>query len=138
MTPPNTDMMAQEPAPGTGSESGREALIEALAAIEHQRWSDWQAYLHSKCAQGPVINRIGPNFGRHDLIIPAGYVAALERQVTTSYAELSEQEQQSDRDEVMRYWPLIVAFVAAWIEDDGAGGDAAVAQAARWIADATR
>jgi len=83
------------------------APMEKLAAIEHERWADWQKYLHSKC---------------HDmelgfLTIPAELVAQWERQIATPYAELSEKEKQSDRDQVARYWPLIEALTAerdAW------------------------
>ena len=27
----------------------KEELFEKLADIEHQRWADWQKYVHSKC-----------------------------------------------------------------------------------------
>lgn len=73
------------------------ALFEQLAAIEHQRWADWQAYFFSKCEQ------------REDgaLIVPAGYVNALLLQIATPYADLTEQEKESDREEVRRYWHLL-------------------------------
>lgn len=74
-------------------------LIEKLAEIEHTRWAEWQAYLHGKCTRNPDGS----------LTIPAGYVAALERQIATPYADLSEREKQGDRDEVERYRPLIEA-----------------------------
>jgi hypothetical protein len=98
--------MAQEPVPGT-----RDALIEALAAIEHQRWADWQAWVH-KC--GFRESHGDPDQPPY-LVLNGNRVEAWERQIVTSYADLSEQEQQSDREQVMRYWPLIVAFVAEWI-----------------------
>ena len=71
---------------------------EQLAAIEHERWAHWQRYLHSKCEQ------------REDgsLVIPAGYVANLERQIATPYADLSEREKDSDRDQVNRYLPWLL------------------------------
>lgn len=72
-------------------------LIEELAAIEHERWADWQGYFHSKCSR----NDDG------DLVIPAGYVAALERLLATPYAELTEDQKENDRREVRRYWHLI-------------------------------
>lgn len=72
-------------------------LIEKLAAIEHARWADWQAYLHGKCERTPDGG----------LTTPAGYVAALERQIATPYADLSDAEKASDREQVARYWPLI-------------------------------
>lgn len=83
-------------------------LIEALAAIEHERWADWQKYLHSKCSM-PLVGS--------GLLIPMGYVDALERQIATPYVDLSEEEKASDRREVERYWPLIVEFVAEWMSN---------------------
>lgn len=72
-------------------------LKEALAAIEHERWADWQRYLHSLCTRNPDGS----------LTIPAASVAHWERQIATPYADLSEREKQSDREQVDRYWPLI-------------------------------
>ena len=67
-----------------------EELKEKLASIEHQRWSDWQSYLHSTC-------RLGEG---GDLVIPQGLVWHWEKQIKTPYSELSEQEKDSDRKEV--------------------------------------
>ena len=75
----------------------KKELVEKLADIEHQRWSDWQKYLHSRCTKDEEGN----------LIIPAKYVASLEWQIATPYAKLSEQEKDSDREQVTRYWDLI-------------------------------
>ena len=72
-------------------------LMEQLAAIEHERWADWQRYLHSLCTK----NDDG------SLRIPATSVAHWERQIATPYADLSEREKESDRDQVRRYWKLI-------------------------------
>ena len=75
-------------------------LIEKLADIEHQRWSDWQKYLHSKCGKfsNGKVNWAYfsiENF-RH-----------WERQIKTDYKDLTEKEKDSDREQVMRYFPLI-------------------------------
>jgi len=75
-------------------------LFEKLAAIEHERWADWQRYMHSKCDKDELVST-----GR--LVIPANLVEQWERQIVTSYAELSEEEKESDRDQVRRYWYLI-------------------------------
>jgi hypothetical protein len=79
------------------------ALYEQLAAIEHQRWADWQHHVH---------NTAGIRRPDGSILLPAGTVARWERQISTDYAELSEQEKQSDRDQVDRYWHLIVRFIA--------------------------
>lgn len=71
-------------------------FFEKLAAIEHERWADWQKYLHSKCIREST-----------GLLIPATLVKQWERQIATPYAELSEKEKESDREQVLRYWPLI-------------------------------
>ncbi len=76
-------------------------LFEQLAAIEHERWADWQKYLHSKCSEPNVWWCAGA------LIIPAELVAQWERQIATPYADLSEHEKESDRKQVRRYWELI-------------------------------
>lgn len=67
--------------------------LEALAAIEHERWSHWQRYMHSK----GEIQEDG------SLLIPAELVRRWERQMTTPYAALSEAEKESDRDQVRKY-----------------------------------
>lgn len=72
-------------------------LYEKLAAIEHQRWSDWQRYVHGLCARQVDGS----------LVIPAEQVARWERQINTDYPDLTEDEKNSDREQVDRYWPLI-------------------------------
>jgi hypothetical protein len=85
----------------------RDDLIETLAAIEHQRWADWQKYLHSKL--------YNPGGGA-DKALPTEWWERWERQIVQPYAMLSEAEKCSDRDQVMRYWPVIVEFVAEWLQ----------------------
>jgi len=74
------------------------ALYEKLADIEHQRWSHWQSYMHSQCEKQEDGS----------LLIPAHLVENWERQIITPYADLSEKEKQSDRDQVNGYWHLII------------------------------
>ena len=76
---------------------GKRELYERLAAIEHERWADWQRYLHSKCERNPDGL----------LTIPASLVAHWERQIATPYEQLSEAEKDSDREQVDRYWHLL-------------------------------
>ncbi|WP_426014459.1 hypothetical protein [Caulobacter sp. DWR2-3-1b2] len=76
-----------------------DALIESLAAQEHLRWAHWQRYLHGKAER------------RTDgaLVLPAHLVELWEGQIERSYNELSETEKESDREQVRRYLPLIIA-----------------------------
>jgi hypothetical protein len=87
----------------------RDELIEALAAIEHERWSDWQEYVHESCGHDEYDR----------LILDPDRYNGWKRQIATPYADLSEREKQSDREQVMRYWPLLVEFFASWIEVRG-------------------
>ena len=77
-------------------------LKEKLAAIEHKRWADWQEYLHSKCSDNDDGGKI----------IPLELYLQWKRQIDTDYLFLSEKEKDSDREQVDRYWPLIVKLLA--------------------------
>lgn len=72
-------------------------LLEKLAAIEHERWSDWQRYVHSIC----FVDENG-NYS-----IPKKAFIAWKCLIDTPYKDLSEKQKQLDRDEVKRYWHLI-------------------------------
>ncbi|MFA5993344.1 MAG: hypothetical protein WC823_00120 [Parcubacteria group bacterium] len=73
------------------------SIFEKLADIEHQRWADWQKYLHSLCD-------VNPN---GSLTIPSFFVNKWKKQIETPYQRLSEKEKDSDREQVQRYWNLI-------------------------------
>lgn len=79
-------------------------MLEPLAAIEHERWSHWQRYMHGKCI---------PQGSEGALLIPAELVKRWERQFNTPYAALTDKEQESDREQVRLYLPLIAAKLAA-------------------------
>lgn len=81
--------------------SDQNKLIEELAAIEHERWAHWQRYLHSKCLK----NQDG------SLVIPAELVARWDKQMNTDYAHLTQNEKQSDREQVEKYLPLLLTAV---------------------------
>ena len=74
--------------------------FEELASIEHERWADWQKYCHSKMFKdGEYMCLSVPLFERW------------ERQIATPYSELSEEEKDSDREQVMRYWNVVTPNV---------------------------
>lgn len=68
--------------------------LERLAAIEHERWAHWQKYLHQQCKR----------LADGSLVIPAELVVRWTRQIETAYADLSEVEKESDREQVRRYF----------------------------------
>ncbi|MFG1892164.1 hypothetical protein ACGFIR_30395 [Micromonospora sp. NPDC049051] len=72
-------------------------VMEQLAAVEHERWSHWQRYLHSQCVPA----------GDGSLIIPAALVARWTEQMSTAYADLTEAEKESDREQVRKYLSVI-------------------------------
>lgn len=95
----------------TPTEQDKE-LREKLAAIEHERWADWQRYVHSVCYENKGIG--GEPTG--ELIIPSELARGWERQIGTPYQELTEKEKGSDREQVDRYWQLITAYTNKQIE----------------------
>jgi len=112
----------------------REELREKLAAIEHERWADWQKYMHSRCTpQEHDTNMphcfcnpkkiVQPNGNMaiihseySPLTIPFGLVERWERQIKTPYSELSDAEKKSDMEQVDRYWSLIESFLDQEVE----------------------
>ena len=71
-------------------------LIEALAALEHERWSGWERYrtkaLHEMHHSGEAN------------------IVRWIRQRKTAYADLSEQEKESDRAEVRKTLAIMERF----------------------------
>lgn len=108
-------------------------IIEKLADIEHKRWVDWQKYMHSKCftaehnENGLVcwcnpkieVMKNANNIVVHNdcLIIPEWAVKNWERQIKTDYKDLNEKEKESDRKQVMRYFPIVIELLKQQ-EDD--------------------
>ncbi|RYE42525.1 MAG: hypothetical protein EOP24_32330 [Hyphomicrobiales bacterium] len=85
-TPPSAHDVLQSP-----------ELMEQLAAVEHERWSHWQRYLHSKCEVGSDGSlRIPPNLAQRWTV-----------QMGTSYGDLPDDQKESDRDQVRKYLPVI-------------------------------
>ena len=73
------------------------SLIERLAAIEHERWSHWQRYLHEKGQRRPDGS----------LLLPGELVSRWERQMSMPYSELSTDEKSSDREQVQSKRPAL-------------------------------
>ena len=84
-------------------------LMEQLAAIEHDRWADWMRHMKMK-SPGWVIRMED--------------IDRWERQMRTPYAELSESEKESDREQVRRYLPLFEPRIQQLKSDATALADA--------------
>ncbi len=74
-------------------------LYEKLAAIEHERWAHWQKYMHSLSMEKDGEGEWA--------CIPSEMIRRWNKQIETPYADLSEKEKNSDRDQVDKYWPLV-------------------------------
>jgi hypothetical protein len=81
-------------------------LTEQLAAIEHERWSRWQRYVHNK----------GVRQLDGTLLLSPDLVARWEKQIETKYIDLSEAEKESDREQVRKYLPLIVSALTSRVD----------------------
>ena len=69
--------------------SSSSEIREQLADVQHDIWAHWMRYLFYKC----VKNDDG------SATIPAPLVERWQRQMNTPYAELSEREKDSDREQ---------------------------------------
>lgn len=94
-----------EPQTTAGQTQDEKEFIERGAAIEHDRWARWQKYMFSKSfiVADPDIMTIEQG----DLVIPKEFVDKWFRQIDTKYADLSEDEKESDRKETRAYIPII-------------------------------
>jgi hypothetical protein len=71
----------------------KNSLVEALADIQHEIWAHWTNYQFSVLEKNPDGS----------LTIPKHKVERWTRQANTKYAELSEQEKDSDRGIVEKF-----------------------------------
>ncbi len=83
-------------------------VVERLASIEHDRWAHWQRYIHAQSER------------RADgsLVIPPDLVARWERQIETAFVDLSEDEQESDRQQVREYLPVVIRALEDEVPSD--------------------
>lgn len=86
----------------------KEELKDELAYIQHEIWGSWQKYLHSKC----TINSDG------SLTIPSGLVERWERQINSTYNELSDKEQSSDMEQVDKFIDIIYKYCELGRKDE--------------------
>jgi Fe-S cluster biosynthesis and repair protein YggX len=73
-------------------------LREVFAAIAHDAWAGWMKYLFEKCHTADAAPLCGK-----EVVIPAELVERWTRQLNTPYADLPENEKESDRKEADKY-----------------------------------
>ena len=77
------------------TEDKKKELLEKLADIEHKRWADWQSWCHTVLREHCPSEKLEKVLERWD------------KQIATNYNDLSEEDKEKDREQVMRYWDLI-------------------------------
>lgn len=92
-------------------------LYEKLAAIEHQRWADWEIYVLEEVGWLQKEDSL-EMLREGDVLLPRSKVDHWKDLISRSYSELEEWSKEADRREVDRYWPLIVEFVAGWLHEN--------------------
>lgn len=80
----------------------RKHFIEALAELEHKRWSSWMKYLFEKS----TLNTDGT------ATIPAWAVQRWSRQMNTPYDLLSNEEKESDRVEALNTLDVVSSYLS--------------------------
>jgi hypothetical protein len=91
-----------------------DTLRERLASQAHESWGGWMHYIISKCYKSALTGA---------LTLPDTLVERWTRQMATPYADLSPEEQESDRMEADKYLKLFEEFLAP-SEGIGDTGDA--------------
>ena len=81
-----------------------EKKLEHYAHLEHERWSSWQRYVHSKMVEHS-------NGNGEWVCLPSEFFSRWERQINTPYKDLTEPEKESDREQVRPYIAEIKAII---------------------------
>jgi hypothetical protein len=95
-------------------------LIEVKESSNYVKYGSFSMEATNKFSQELEIQRMMQWVCQPDgsLLIPAGLVARWENQIDTKYAELDEQERESDREQVRKYLPIIAAALAERVDRD--------------------
>lgn len=77
------------------------SLRERLATLAHEQWSGWMMYMFNECTR----NEDGT------VTVPAWAVERWQRQMTTPYRQLPEDERESDRRQADRVLAIVRQLV---------------------------
>jgi hypothetical protein len=86
---------SNEPCPYCGKMMPHDELREKLAALSHEQWAGWTRHLLAN--------------------LDEAHIAGWRRQIATPYADLSEEEKNSDRQEADR---ILVLVESGWYKHD--------------------
>jgi len=87
-----------------------EEFREKLAALCHDQWVHWMSYLFSKCAN-ELDDYVFSRTPTGNKIILRSLVEHWQKQMQTPYAELSEKEKESDREQADKFLEVINEFL---------------------------
>ncbi len=97
--------------------TGKDELLEKLAAAEHESWADWMKWLFERGIWE------GNKTGQGRFIIDQVPAERWFKLAKTPYEELDEPTKQFDRDEVKRIKPLLDAYHETFPSESGLEGD---------------
>lgn len=94
-----------------------ERFVEGGADLEHDRWARWQKYFFSHCQFKPQGEVGGMDDRYVYFALPKDLYEMWVRKIKTPYAELTEQEKESDRKETRNYLPLVSYAVSRALKE---------------------
>lgn len=94
-----------------------ERFVEGGADLEHDRWARWQKYFFSHCQFKPQGEVGGMDDRYVYFALPKDLYEMWVRKIKTPYAELTEQEKESDRKETRNYLPLVSSAVSRALKE---------------------
>lgn len=77
-----------------------QAVVEALADVSHEIWAHWMEYFFSTCDF--TLPMLMAAIENGSAIVPTEKVERWQRQMKTPYAELTEREKASDREQAYK------------------------------------
>lgn len=89
-----------------------EQVLEKLAAVQHEIWCHWMDHLF----RNGVFDVNTPEYR---FILPKKVINRWQRQMGTAYADLSENEKESDREQARKVMEVIKDYRPNDVEDEG-------------------
>ncbi len=86
-----------------------EFVVEELSDLMHQIWTGWMEYLFTKCETVTVVQHHGMDRSQEVVLcsLPSDSELHWRRQMMTRYADLSDKEKGSDREQALKVLHLL-------------------------------